>query len=123
MPAAYWKIKVDQGETWRMTLRLRNPAAPDGTPGEPIDLTGYSARMQIRESVTSPTPLLSLTSSPGGGITITPADGLMELYVADEVTAAWQWRYGLYGLEIESPGGETTPLLRGEVEVTAEVTR
>ncbi|GIH95353.1 hypothetical protein ACFFMN_23615 [Planobispora siamensis] len=117
MPAAYWKIQVDQGETWRMVLRLKNP---DGTP---LDLTGYSARMQVRESVTSPTPLLSLTSAPGGGITITASDGRVELHVADEITAAWAWRYGLYGLEIESPGGETTALLKGEVEVSAEVTR
>lgn len=118
MPAAYWKILVDQGETWRLTLRLT-----DHDTGDPLDLTGYTARMQVRESTTSPSPLVSLTSAPGGGITITPSTGTLALFIADDVTASWQWRYGMYGLEIESPGSDTTPLLKGEVEVSAEVTR
>lgn len=103
-----------------MLLRLRNPADGD-TPGDPIDLTGYSVRMQVRESVTSPTPLLSLTI--GDGITVNAPAGEITLSVADDVTATWAWRYGLYDLEIESPAGDTTRLLKGEVEVSAEVTR
>lgn len=116
MPAAYWKIRIDQGETWRMVLRLRDPNGP-------IDLTGYTARMQIRSTMASPEPLFGLTSSLGGGITIIEATGTMTLLIADVVTAAWQWTYGLYDLEIESPSGETTRLLKGEIEVSAEVTR
>lgn len=101
-----------------MLLRLKNPA---DDPPTPIDLTGYAVRMQVRESITSPTPLLSLTV--GSGITVDAAEGEIRLAVADDVTAAWTWRYGVYDLEIESPGGDTTRLLRGEVEVSAEVTR
>lgn len=120
MPAAYWKIEIDQGETWSMLLRLKNPADGD-TPATPMDLTGFDVRMQVRESVTSPAPLLSLTL--GNGITVDGPAGEITLKVSDEETASWAWRYGLYGLEIESPGGDTTALLKGEVEVNAEVTR
>lgn len=120
MPAAYWKIVIDQGESWEMLLRLKNPAVGD-TPATPLDLTGFDVRMQVRESVTSPAPLISLTI--GSGITVDGPAGEILLSVADDVTAGWAWRYGLYGLEIESPGGKTTPLLKGEVEVNAEVTR
>lgn len=120
MPAAYWKIKIDQGESWSLLLRLKNPATDDDPP-TPLDLTGYDVRMQVRESITSPSPLLSLTI--GSGITVDAAEGEIRLAVADTVTAAWAWRYGVYDLEIESPGGDTTRLLKGEVEVSAEVTR
>lgn len=124
MTAAYCKIEIGQGETWRMGLRLRNPVDPDtGSGGGPIDLTGYSVRMQIRESITSPAPLYALTSEVGGGITVDGPEGVLRILIADDETASWVWRYGLYDLEIESASGETTRLLRGEVEVSAEVTR
>lgn len=103
-----------------MVLRLRNP----NPPGTALNLTGYTGRMQIRESLTSTAvPLYSLTSASGGGIVIDPLTGVLTLTVADDVTTTWQWRYGLYDLEIESPSGETTRLLKGEVEVSPEVTR
>ncbi len=103
-----------------MVLRLL-PPDDRSTPAAPVNLTGYDVRMQVRESVTSPTPLLSLTI--GGGITVNAAAGEITLKVADSTTASWAWRYGLYDLEIESPSGDTTRLLKGEFEVNAEVTR
>jgi hypothetical protein len=124
VPAAYWKISIGQGETWRMVLRLSNPADAElGTPGAPIDLTGYTARMQIRATVGSPGILMQLTSDLGGGITIVGPTGTMSLLIGDMVTAALSWTWAVYDLEIESASGETTRLLRGEVEVQPEVTR
>lgn len=120
MPAAYWKLRLDQGETWSLLLRLSNSASGE-TPAAPLNLTGFTVRMQIRESITSATPLLSLTV--GDGITVTPLTGEILIEVADDVIAAWAWRYALYDLEIESPSGRTTRLLKGEVEVSPEVTR
>lgn len=103
-----------------MLLRVKNPADGD-TPATPLNLTGYSVRMQARESLTSPTTLISL--APGSGITVNGPAGEITLEISDDTTAAWTWRYGVYGLEIESPAGKTTPLLKGEVEVNAEVAR
>jgi hypothetical protein len=124
VPAAYWKIRIGQGETWRMVLRLSNPADPDtGASGGPINLTGYTARMQIRATVGSPDILMQLTSELGGGITVVGPTGTMSLLIGDVATAALPWTWAVYDLEIESATGETTRLLRGEVEVEAEVTR
>lgn len=103
-----------------MLLRLKNPATQD-TPASPLDLTGYDVRMQARESITSPMPLLDLTL--GDGIEVDGPAGEITVAIPDDDTAAWAWRYALYGLEIESPAGDTTSLLRGEIEVTPEVTR
>lgn len=123
MPAAYWKIQIGQGETWRMVLRLRNPDGADGTQGAPIDLTGYTARMQIRPTVGSSDILMQLTSELGGGITIVGATGTVTVLIGDGATAGITWRWAVYDLEIESASGETTRLLKGEVEVSPEVTR
>jgi hypothetical protein len=123
VPAAYWKIQLGQGETWRMVLRLRNPDNADGSFGTPIDLTGYAARMQIRATVGSPDILMQLTSDLGGGISIIGPTGTMSLLIGDVATAAIAWTWAVYDLEIESASGETTRLLKGEIEVSPEVTR
>lgn len=115
MPAV-WKIVLEQGETWRPVLTLK-----DAT-GAVVDLTSYSARMQVRETIESPSPVITLTSS-GGGITIDGAAGTLALRLPAEVTAALPWTHAVYDLEIESPGGDVTRLLKGEVEVNREVTR
>ncbi len=115
MSAAYWKIRVEQGSTWRRVLTVKND---DGTP---VNLTGYSARMQVRETIEAVTPVYSLTT--GDGITIDGPAGQLTIVIADETSSAWTWRYGVYDLELESAGGEVERLLYGEVEVDQEVTR
>jgi hypothetical protein len=114
--AAYYKITVEQGSTWRRVLTVNDD-------GGPADLTGYSARMQVRETVGSPAPLLELTTETGGGITVDGPAGQLTLLITDEASTAWTWRYGVYDLELESPGGEVERLLRGELQVDPEVTR
>lgn len=103
-----------------MLLRVKNPATEE-QPATPLDLTGYDVRMQVRESMASPVPLVDLTL--GDGITVDGPAGEILLEISDDETAAWSWRFGLYGLEMESPAGATTALLKGEFEVNAEVTR
>ena len=116
MAAAFWKISVEQGATWRTVLTLTDA---DGV----IDLTGYTARMQIRQEIDSPTPLYSLSTDPGGGITIDGPAGQITLTIDDETSTGWAWRYGVYDLELVSPGGDVDRLLKGEVDVDREVTR
>lgn len=43
-------IEVQQGDRFELMLRLRNPNNADGTPGTRLDLTGYLARSQVRNS-------------------------------------------------------------------------
>lgn len=117
MSAASYKFAVDQGATWRVGLTIRDEDASS------LDLTGYSARMHVRESLDSLVPLLILTSEPGGGITLNGPAGQLTLRLTDEQTAALPWRYGLYDLELESPDGDVTRILAGEITVSREVTR
>ena len=110
------KFTIYQGATFRKRLTW---SAPGGTP---IDLTGCTARMQVRSDVESPTALLSLTTE-NDGIALGGALGTIELYVSDEDTAAITWDGGVWDLEIVHPGGEVTRLAQGSVSVSPEVTR
>lgn len=117
MAAAVWDIIIEQGATWRTTLTVKDHLLA------PVDLTGYTAAMQVREPIESGTVLLSLTSSPAAGIALGGIAGTVVLVVSDEVTAALTWTHAVYDLELYAPGGDTTRLLKGEVQVDPEVTR
>ncbi|MFI6819280.1 hypothetical protein ACIBG7_43315 [Nonomuraea sp. NPDC050328] len=113
MPATPYNIAIEQGATYRTTLTLTGR-----------DLTGCTARMQVRESVASPAVLLELTSSPAAGITITPGPpGVIDIVITAAQTAAMTWWVGFYDLELVWPNGDVERLLKGAVTVDPEVTR
>lgn len=113
MPATEYAIEIEQGATFRTTLTLTGR-----------DLTGCSARMQVRESIESPVTLLDLSTPPGGGITITPGPpGVIEIMLTAAQTAELDWLLGFYDLELITPGDEVERLLKGTVTVDPEVTR
>lgn len=111
------KLTIYQGATFRKRLTWKA-----GTPAAPVDLTGCTARMQVRAEVDSPTALLTLTTE-NGRITLGGAAGTIELYVSDEDTAAIDWEGGAWDLEIVHPSGEVTRLAQGAIMVSPEVTR
>ncbi|MEW9530593.1 hypothetical protein [Microbispora sp. NPDC049125] len=113
MPAAVWNLLIEQGATWEVVLTLTDR-----------DLTGCTARMQVRETIESPTALLDLSTAPGSGIVVTPGPpGTITLRLSDEETAAIAWRHGVFDLELTDAYGDTDRLLKGEVSVDFEVTR
>jgi hypothetical protein len=65
--AATWRALTDQGKTWSKTLIYK-------IGGTPFDTTGWSARMMVRRNYDS-TAVISLTSAPGGGITLGGSNG------------------------------------------------
>jgi hypothetical protein len=88
----------------------------------PINLTGYTAALQIRSLPESPTAVLSLTT--GNGITIpTPTNGTVEVQATAVQTRAIVAGTYYYDIEITSQGGIVYRLAQGQVVVSAEVTR
>ena len=71
MLAATCELICDQGGYWDPTITLTDDN------GDPVNLTGYTARMVVKATETSPTALVEITSA-GGGITITPATGVLQ---------------------------------------------
>lgn len=96
-------LAIAQGATWK-----REFAAG-------IDLTGYTARMEIRAKPGGPlraTPTLAVTDAVAGTITA---------YLRAEETAAFSWRDGVYDLEVAA-GDVVLRLFEGSVSVSPEVT-
>lgn len=114
--AAYLDLTVEQGATLTFELNV-----VDDDTGEPIDLTGYTARMAIKYSAVESDALLSLTTE-NGRILIAPASGGVTLYLSATDTAAITWRNAVYDLELVNAEAQVTRLVAGAVRVSPEVT-
>lgn len=120
-PASY-TFTLYQGQTWQNILALKDSA------GVAQNLTGYTARMQIRENVGDDDILLELTTV-NGRLTITPLTGEITILVSSTVMAALDLDFEtvswVYDLEIIS--ADATPIvtrvMQGAVLVVPEVTR
>ena len=115
MTAGLYDIIIEQGATFQMSLTWN-----DNT-GSPINLSGYSARMQVRTSYEAEETLVSLTSL-GGDIVLGGALGTIAITIAASVTETLQIDEGVYDLELVN-GLTVTRLLQGKATVSREVTR
>ena len=111
-----YDLEIKQGATLSLTATWKDSA------GTAVNLTGYTARMQVRSTYDSSTTILSLTN--GSGITLGGAAGTIAITASATVTAALTapWS-GVWDLELVSGGGEVTRLLEGAASVSPEVTR
>jgi hypothetical protein len=119
MAAGRYNFVIEQGTTFTLALQYKD------SNNTPIDLTGYSGRMQIRPSIGSPTAYLCLSSSiqaDGTGITFpTPASGSINLFISAVSSSQLTFNQGVYDLEITS-GSVVTRLIQGNVQLSKEVT-
>lgn len=122
--AAYYAYYVD-GNSLRLDVdTTRFGAYTSG--GEvlyhpPVNLTGFTARMQIRETIESTTTLVSLTEA--SGITLGGAAGTIGITITATATALLDFDSAVYDLEVVSAGGIVTPVAYGNVYLNDEVTR
>lgn len=86
----------------------------------PVDLTGFLARMDIKDRIDG-TLLVSLTTT-NGGVTVDNARKKITTFMSDEDTALITWNTAVYSLEMEDAGGEVIELIENEITVTGEVT-
>lgn len=117
MAASKLKLEINQGATFRQRLTWMT-----GTPATPVDLTGYTARMQVREEIAAAAVLVELTTE-NDGITLGGATGTVDLYISAVATAAFAWESGVYDIEMVAPNGDVKRLVAGSVAVSPEVTR
>jgi hypothetical protein len=113
--AVAYNVVIDQGADWFLNVTYDNP---DGTP---VNLTGYTAALQLRSLPTDPVSVLSLST--GSGITITGATGLVAIRATATQTRAIDEGIYYYDLEITSASGVVTRLIQGQADVSPEVTR
>lgn len=116
-------LTMYQGASWDYTLTWTTTA---GSVTTPVDLTGYTARMQVRETQSSTATLLSLTS--GSGITLGGTAGTILLEATAATTAGMASSINpqnqfVYDLELISGAGYVTRLVEGNFFLDPEVTR
>jgi hypothetical protein len=110
---------IHQGATWQRTVILKNP---DGTV---MNLTGCTARMQIRSNYADfagGAPLADLTTA-NGKIVITALEGKIVLTISAAETQTFTWRNAFYDVEVVFADATIRRILEGRVEVKPEVTR
>jgi hypothetical protein len=103
-----------QGSTFRRTLTY-------SLDNVPIDLSGYSSRLQVRQAYYSEDPIISLVS--GSGITVGGSAGTIDILISASVTSNFPTGTHVYDLEIVSPSNVVDRLIEGTFNVTPEVTR
>jgi len=114
MTTDIYDITIDQGATFSLTITWEISSSP-------VDLTGYSARMQARHSVNASATFIDIDS--GSEIVLGGVLGTLAITLSDTVTAAITEQCGVYDLELVSGAGVVTRLLQGSITVSREVTR
>lgn len=115
MTAGIYNFTMDQGSDWDLNVVYQDSS------GNPINITGYTAAMQLRQNYNSETADLTLSTS-NGGIVITGALGKLVLHATAVQTGLLEAGFYVYDLEITS-GGVVTRIIQGQITVAGEVTR
>jgi hypothetical protein len=89
---------------------------------QPVDLAGYTARMQIRAKLDDTAVIKELTTT-NGGIIIDNTAKTIQMYISATDTAALSFQNAVYSLELVGSGGEVTQLVNGTLTLVREVTR
>ena len=126
MAAGRYSFTIEQGATLNLELQYKD------TSGNPIDLTYYSGKMQIRPSVSSTTAYITLSSSlqadgtglnfSGSNGTTPPSSGSIGVYISAASSSMLNFDTGVYDLEIAS-GSFVSRILEGQVKLSLNVTR
>ena len=88
----------------------------------PIPLTGYTAQMQIRETLESTTVLAELTTA-NSRIIIDPVNFTIAIKLSAAITGAFDFDAAVYSMELTDNQGTVYPFLSGSISLTKEVTR
>ena len=115
MTAGIYNTTIDQGAVWTVVFVYKDPN------DNPINLTGYTAAMQLRQAYDSAVADLTLTTS-NGGITITGATGTVTVNATATQTGALTPGFYVYDLELTS-GTNISRLVQGQLTVAEQVTR
>lgn len=126
MAAGKYSFIIEQGATTNLNIQWTDSS------GSAIDLTGYSARMQIRPGIEANDVHISLLSDlqpDGTGLNLsgsngeTPVEsGSIGIYISAYSSSLLNFTEAYYDLELVN-GIEVTRLLEGRVKLSKNVTR
>jgi hypothetical protein len=106
-------VKLYRGDTWTRAWELKDAA------GHPIDLTGASARLQVRDAAGA---VVIAASTADGRLTLTPASGRIDMLVPYSATGLAPGSYR-FDLEVTHAGGLRRTYEQDTLVVLEDVTR
>jgi hypothetical protein len=115
MAATTYDLLIEQGATFSQVITYKDN-------GVAVNLTGYTARMQVRATLESASTLVELTTA-NSRIALGGTAGTISLTIAAADTAALTAGRGVYDLELVSGSGIVTRLLQGVATISRNVTR
>jgi hypothetical protein len=86
-----------------------------------VNLTGYLARMKIKDRIGG-TVFQEILTQAGTGFSLSPSAQTITLTILAVDTAAYEWLKGVYDIEMVDGAGVVTAIFSGAVEVVDEVT-
>ena len=129
MAAGTYNFTIEQGSTLDFEIAYKDANS------NPIDLTGYQARMQIKNQPGGATTYLTLSSSldgSGTGLNLSgsagtnpPTSGTIGVYIAAITSSLLDFNTAFYDLELVTGSGPTatvTRVIEGKINLSKEVT-
>tara|TARA_Y100001937_G_C7065002_1_gene305606 strand:+ start:186 stop:596 length:411 start_codon:yes stop_codon:yes gene_type:complete len=132
MAAGNYSFTIEQGATTDFELVYRDSNS------NPVDLTGYQAKMQLKDSIGGSSTFLTLSSSltpDGTGLNLNGSggnnaskpltSGSIGIFISHVTSSNLTFGTAVYDLEIVSGSGNTavvTRLLQGKINLSKEVT-
>lgn len=107
--------EVDQNTTFTFTVEYKDNS------GNPIDITGASAKMQVRDTKGGSKLAFSLTS-PAGGITIDGPNGKLTIKITPTQTNKLFYPKSSYDIMLTDSNLNKTKLLEGFITLSRSVT-
>ena len=108
-------FEVDQNATFSFIVEYKD------NNGSPIDLTGASAKMQVRDTKGGSKLAFTLTS-PAGGITITPLLGKLSIKMTPTQTSKLFYPKSSYDIMVTDSNTNKIKLLEGFITLSRSVT-
>ena len=126
MSAGRYDITLEQGATFDLPLRYRAPS------GNAVNLTGYSARMQVREAPASAVIVEFNSALTANGFILMSGsasdredgeNGNLRVFMTAANTAALPRTSARYDLELRDSSGYVIRLIEGQFRVEPEITK
>lgn len=121
MLAGTYNIYCEQGATFGRVMTIEVPDETDPSITTPYNLSGYTARMQVRRTIDSASVMAALTTE-NGLISLSGETGVITIQMPAEMTASLSTS-GVYDIELINAGGQVERLLQGNFTLNPEVTR
>ena len=109
-------IQINQGSDLDIMMTYKDPS------DLAVDLTDWTAEMDIRLKVDDATPIIEL-STLNSRIVLGGVTGTINLLIDAADTEALSFKKGVYDLELTDIAGKVIRLIEGKVTLTTEVTR